>query len=241
MVVNEDQDRTNDYKVFHVDTNILDIYAFSSDKKPSKKVVNSRGFIPREEWIKHSKTERKAILAKRKQEKLSSINRQVKAHNVHNLINLDDLIDYNINKHNVTSGDAIAIDEPLNCNDDILLAIMAGWTPSSSSQGDICHVLTAKCNPTKPFIPRPAHGAVISPPTLTSYNHSLVGHRLTPLSALLQSPLGMPVAMSLTPSNNTGISTFQPVMSNVAMKPWILIQSSAICQRWTTAAQIFVG
>ena len=66
-------------------------------------------------------------------------------HNVGDVINLDDIVDYTVMKHNVVlSGDDD--DKVKSDDDDALLAYMAGRT---SSLGDILQVLAAKSAPDK--------------------------------------------------------------------------------------------
>jgi hypothetical protein len=99
----EPPDDTN-YEIFHVDTDISDILAFSSSTTCSFNNVQKVGsknkcFIPHKEWLKLTESQREEILAKRRQEQMKDNKgkRQVNTHDIQDLISLDDLLDYQIN------------------------------------------------------------------------------------------------------------------------------------------------
>jgi hypothetical protein len=153
----EPPDETN-YDIFHVDTDISDILAFSSSTTRSfnnvQKVGNTnKGFLPREEWLKLTESQREEILAKRRQERMKDhkVKRQVNTHEVQDLISLDDILDYQINQHTTTPDDECPSNgTPSEPSESTLLAYMAGRSPSTSP-GDIRRVLAAKQTPsTKP-------------------------------------------------------------------------------------------
>ena len=143
--VREHDDRNDAYEMYNVDTDVSDIMVNAGEQKSS--------YIPREEWNKLSDEDKERLIAKRRQERLNSANRnrksypprQANMHDVGDVINLDDIVDYTVMKHDVvSSGDGD--DKDKSDDDDALLAYMAGRT---SSLSDIRQVLPAKSTPGK--------------------------------------------------------------------------------------------
>ena len=134
------------YDMYNVDTDISDIMVNAGEQKSS--------FIPREEWNRLPDEEKERLIAKRRQERLNLASgnrksyppRQANVHEVGDVINLDDIVDYSVMKHDVVSageGDDDKVKPP---EDDALLAYMAGRT---LSVGDIRQVLAANSAPDK--------------------------------------------------------------------------------------------
>jgi hypothetical protein len=142
--VEELPDDNTNYDIFHVDTEISDILAFSSSTTRSFNNVQkvegaNKSFIPREEWLKLTESQREEILAKRRQERMKDNKgkRQVNMHDVTDLISLDDLLEYQINQHTMTPDDECPSNgTPSEPSDNTILAYMAGRSPSTSP-GDI--------------------------------------------------------------------------------------------------------
>jgi hypothetical protein len=137
-----------EYEVFMVDTDTNDIKAYNSNMNRMGPARNDSEmktkYLPREERIKLSQAQKDTLLEKRRKERSGGNNRsinpntrQVNAHHMEDLINLDDLIDYTIMSHKIDSTDVG--NDPKNSDD--LLAFMAG---TKSDAGDICKVLAAK-------------------------------------------------------------------------------------------------
>ena len=121
----EHADRNDAYEMYNVDTDVSDIMVNAGEQKSS--------FIPREEWNKLSDEEKERLIAKRRQERLNSASgnrksypsRQANVHDVGDVINLDDIVDYTVMKHDVVlSGDDD--DKVRSDDDDTLLAYMVG-------------------------------------------------------------------------------------------------------------------
>jgi hypothetical protein len=105
-------------------------------------------FLSRNEWEKLTQEQKDQLIAKRRQERMnqngyktksSQATRQANTHYVVDTVNIDDIIDYVVNKHErgTTDPDHILKESD---SDNTLLAHMAGRT---SSSGDICQVLAA--------------------------------------------------------------------------------------------------
>jgi hypothetical protein len=135
-----------EYEVFNVDTDIDHITAFATGtrrfgSKPASGHPKSK-FLPREEWNKMTQEEKDKFIAKRRQEWMSSHGitsktlqslRQANVHEVEDVINIDDIVDYFDMQHDVTSQDDVADvkgDEAL--SNDALLAYMAGRNTGAS-------------------------------------------------------------------------------------------------------------
>jgi hypothetical protein len=137
---------------YGIDTDIMEIYANATDTRSR----GSTQFIPRDEWLKLSQERRDEILAKRKNERGTATPskprfpppRKVNVHDLHDHVNLDDIIEYTVNTHLVdSSGD----EEGHNPSADTLLAYMSGRSvPDGSTPGDIRQVLAAKQGGNKP-------------------------------------------------------------------------------------------
>jgi hypothetical protein len=94
-------------EVFHVDTDISDIVAHATDIQRK----GNSSFLPREEWLKLSPEKREELIAKRRKERAlqngynqqkNSTARRVNLHDVqdvHDVVNLDDIIEYTANTH----------------------------------------------------------------------------------------------------------------------------------------------
>jgi hypothetical protein len=166
MISEDDQDpyydTTHDegYAVYNIDTDISDIMVnatstsrFGSNTSYGKETST---FLPREEWNKLTQEQKDRLIAKRRQERMTSNNgnhkpfpsqRQANVHGITDLVDLDDIIDYAVMNHDVgISGDDGDNKESVESNDE-LLAFMAGR--ETGSAGDIRHVLAAKRAPDK--------------------------------------------------------------------------------------------
>ena len=137
-------------EVFHVDTDVNEIMAYSSNLRSVNQTSSS--FIPREEWLKLSQEKRDELIAKRRNERglqkppqkgKVTPARRVNVHEQNDVVNIDDIIEYTANAH-VSSCLDQDIDEATSNAPDTLLAHMAGRTPSGESAGDIRKVLAAK-------------------------------------------------------------------------------------------------
>ena len=64
--VREHDDRNDAYEMYNVDTDVSDIMVNAGEQKSS--------YLPREEWNKLSDEEKERLIAKRRQERLSSTN-----------------------------------------------------------------------------------------------------------------------------------------------------------------------
>jgi hypothetical protein len=140
-----DDGNDNAYAMYNVDTDVSEIMVNAGMQKSS--------FLPRDEWNKLSDEEKERLIAKRRQERLNSASgtrksyppRQANVHDIGDVINLDDIVDYTVMKHDVVSSGE-EDDKVKSDDDDALLAYMAGRT---SSLGDIRQVLAAKSTPDK--------------------------------------------------------------------------------------------
>jgi hypothetical protein len=147
--------------VFNVDTDIDHTTAFATGtrrfgNKPASGHPKSK-FLPRDEWNKMTQTEKDKFIAKRRQERISSSGStskplqslgQANVHEVEDVISFDDIVDYFVMQHDVTSQDDVTNvkgDEALSNN--ALLAYMAGRN-TGASPGDIRHVLASNQTPT---------------------------------------------------------------------------------------------
>ena len=161
------------YEAFRVDTDVSEVLAFKSNTSPftnGYKNGTPSGFIPREEWMKLTESQREDILAKRRKDKLKdgsfhgNKNRQVNTHATNELVNLDDIIDYSVNNHS-TAVDNSSAETTTDSKDDTLLAFMAGRSSNGSSPGDIRRVFASKQTPNKPK-PRTANETQVAPDTV---------------------------------------------------------------------------
>jgi hypothetical protein len=156
-----DDIKDGEYNVFQVDTDISDIMAFNTSMKRFDNKKNtgkpSYNFLPRDEWNKMTQEEKDRLIAKRRQERMGNngsnskpfqANRQVNTHEVGDVVNLDDIIDYAVMIHDVGTTEINEDIKDEAMSDDALLAYMAGQGTDVPS-GDIRHVLAAKRAPNK--------------------------------------------------------------------------------------------
>jgi hypothetical protein len=110
-------------------------------------------FVPWDQWIKLSQDQKDRLIAERQKERMSNkddkgkvYQRQANAHDVDDVVDLDDIIDYNIMNHDVSIVGDGSDDNNTdgNSKDDSLLAYMAG---RSTSAGELRQVLAAKTKP----------------------------------------------------------------------------------------------
>ena len=150
-----------EHEVFQVDTDINDIMVHATNtsrfgklKATASGKPKQSNFLPREEWNKLTQDQKDVLIAKRRQERMGhvplSANRQVNIHEVEDLVNLDDIIEYTSMTHDVTTPD-VKEDSREAPSDNALLTFMAG-RGSPSSPGDIRTVLATNRTPnmTKP-------------------------------------------------------------------------------------------
>ena len=123
------------YDVFQVDTEVADIMAFTTDTKRfgkqqqgGPKASSSR--VPREEWNKMTQEQRNKVIAKIRQEqqanndgkpKTSYPQRQANVHDVNDVVDDNDIIDYAVMSHDVHYAEEG--DDPkdsADCNDQLL-------------------------------------------------------------------------------------------------------------------------
>ena len=94
-------------EVFHVDTDLVDIMAYSTttsntSNRPASSSNGTSPFRPREEWLKISPEKKVEILAKRREERgyqngnstNFSTTRSVNIHDIQDTVNVDDIIEY---------------------------------------------------------------------------------------------------------------------------------------------------
>jgi hypothetical protein len=148
-----DDNPDGEYEVFKVDTDISDIMVHASNTNrfgSQQGTGNKSTFLPREEWNKLTQEKKDELIAKRRQERMKNSNgnykpfqpsRQVNLHEIEDMVNLDDIVDYTVNNHTIASSDE-QDPKDVTTNDDVLLAFMAG-RGSDTSPGDIRHVLAA--------------------------------------------------------------------------------------------------
>jgi uncharacterized membrane-anchored protein len=158
------------YAVYNIDTDISDIMMVNSTNTSSDG-QNTSSYLPRDEWDKLTQEQRDRLIAKRRQERMNQRNgnrkpfqakRQANVHDVSDVVNLDDFIDYEVMNHDV--GKIETDDIKGNVDDgDTLLAYMAGRT---SSAGDIRQVLAANSTPEKKYKSRKANESVSAPSTV---------------------------------------------------------------------------
>jgi hypothetical protein len=111
-------------------------------------------FLPQDEWNKTTQEQKDRLIAKRRQERMGNNEgarkplqspRQVNAHDVNDLVCIDDIIDYSIMNHEVSN---VKVEDDNkdsgNNGDNVLTAFMVG---QGSSLGDIRQVLATKCTP----------------------------------------------------------------------------------------------
>jgi Reverse transcriptase (RNA-dependent DNA polymerase) len=168
-------DANSNNDVFHVDTDVTDILAHSSNVR-SQSSLTSRGssmssFIPKTEWMNMSPEQREEILAKRRKERglqnNTQLSRHVNAHDTQEVVNLDDIIEYMINTH-VLSTETDVAEAATTATSDTLLAHMAGRSSTGTSPGDIRKVLASKQGPTnKNKTIKSNETALTAPETLT--------------------------------------------------------------------------
>ncbi|MFA9289401.1 MAG: reverse transcriptase domain-containing protein, partial [Weeksellaceae bacterium] len=161
------------YAVYNIDTDISDIMMVNSTNTSSDGQSTSSALsrVPRDEWDKLTQEQRDRLIAKRRQERMNQRNgnrkpfqakRQANVHDVSDVVNLDDFIDYEVMNHDV--GKIETDDIKGNVDDgDTLLAYMAGRT---SSAGDIRQVLAANSTPEKKYKSRKANESVSAPSTV---------------------------------------------------------------------------
>jgi hypothetical protein len=92
-------------------------------------------FLPCEEWNKLTQDQKDVLIAKRLQERMGhvplSASRQVNIHNVEDLVNLDNIIEYTSMNHDITTPD-VKEDSREEPSDNAVLTFMAGrGSPSS--------------------------------------------------------------------------------------------------------------
>jgi hypothetical protein len=141
------------YAVYNIDTDISDMVMVNSTNT-SGDGQNTSSFLPRDEWEKLTQEQKDQLIAKRRQERMNQRNgnrkpfqvkRQANVHDVSDVVNLDNFIDYAVMNHDVSTIEQV--DDKVTSDDgDELLAYMAGRT---SSAGDIRQVLAAKSLPNK--------------------------------------------------------------------------------------------
>ena len=167
-------------EVFHVDTDLSDIMAYSTDNRytPNRPSTTSNGtspFLPRDEWMKLSPEKKEEILAKRRKERghqngNSSNNPVARRINVHDtiqsIVNLDDIIEYTANTHIVSHNNADCDKEESNTSD-TLLCHMAGRSSNGISPGDIRQVLASKQGPSGKRKTVKVNEATTTPETFT--------------------------------------------------------------------------
>ena len=159
------------YAVYNIDTDISDIMMVNSTNTSSDG-TNTSSFLPRDEWDKLTQEQRDRLIAKRRQERMNQRNgnrkpfqakRQANVHDVSDVVNLDDLIDYAVMNHDVGTSETVDDKFDGDDGDDKLLAYMAGRT---SSAGDIRQVLAANSTPDKKSKGRKANESVSGPSTV---------------------------------------------------------------------------
>jgi hypothetical protein len=169
-----------EYEVFNVDTDIDHITAFATGtrlfgNKPASGHPKSK-FLPCDEWNKMTQEEKDKSITKRRQERMSSNDStskplqslgQANVHEVEDVINIDDIVDYFVMQCDVTSQDDVADvkgDEAL--SNDALLTYKAGRN-TGTSPGDICHVLASNRNSTSSKVTsRKANASSSAPSTV---------------------------------------------------------------------------
>jgi hypothetical protein len=71
--------------------------------------LKQSNFLPRVEWSKLTQDQKDVLIVKRRQERMghvpSAANRQVNLHDVEDLFNLDDIIEYMSMNHDITTPD----------------------------------------------------------------------------------------------------------------------------------------
>jgi hypothetical protein len=130
-------------------------------------------FLPTDEWNKLTQEQRDLLIAKRRQERMQGNGgnrtfqapRQANVHDVGDVVDLDNIIDYAVMNHDVARLDDVEDIKDTPSNDDELLAYMAGRTQDTSSSGDIRNVLAAKRAPDKGK-PRKANESKSAPSTV---------------------------------------------------------------------------
>jgi len=143
-----------DYKVFNVDTDISDVLINYSNTNRFGNQVTKGGdkrksnFLPRDEWNKLTQEQKDQLIAKRRQEQTPSQSfRQANVHEVGDMVNIDDIIEYITMNHTLSEQeDKGSNDEPSIGN--ALLAHMAGQS-MDSNPGDVRQVLASNRKPIK--------------------------------------------------------------------------------------------
>ena len=157
---NDTYDDVTDHRleVFHVDTDISDIMVNNTNTKYHGAPPTAK-FLPREEWDKLSQEQKDKIVAQRHQERLKQQDgkvyqpaRQGNIHEVNDVVNIDDIIDYTVMKHDVNVANTETSSPDVSTEND-LLAFMAG---RESSAGGLLQVLASKRSQEKSK-PRKAH------------------------------------------------------------------------------------
>ena len=162
------------YEVYHVDTDISEIMVNTvtlENEDGSTYGHNKSKFIPKEDWDKLSPEDKERLISKRRLERMGRNNsnrkpyappRRANVHDVEEMVDLDNLVDYTAMIHEIGKSD----DEPEPVDDeedDALLAYMAG---RKSASGDIRHVLAAKSKPVKKKSSVIANETVSTPTTV---------------------------------------------------------------------------
>ena len=165
-----EDDKGGEYEVFNVDTDISDVLVnYTSTNRfgnqSSKGGTNYKSnFLPREEWDKLTQEQKDQLIAKRRQEKMPSKSfRQANVHEVEDMVNLDDIIEYISMNHTISEQDGVSGEDPPGSN--TLLAHMAGQS-TETSPGDIRQVLASNRKPIK-NTPRKVNEGNSAPSTIT--------------------------------------------------------------------------
>ena len=139
------------YEAYRVDTDVADIVASATDTNRSgncQDYGNKKTFLPWDQWIKLSQEQKDKLIAERQKERMNNTNskprvpyppRQTNMHEVADVVDIDDIIDYTILNHEVTSNNDD--DKGTLTDNNSLLAYMSGRT---SSAGDIHKVMATK-------------------------------------------------------------------------------------------------
>ena len=105
------------YEAYRVDTNVVDIMANATDTNRSgsrQYYGNKKTFVPWDQWIKLSREQKDKLIAERQKERMNNTNskprvpytpRQTNMHEVADVVDIDDIIDYTILNHEVMAED----------------------------------------------------------------------------------------------------------------------------------------
>jgi hypothetical protein len=145
-----DTNNDPDYKAYQIDMDISNMFvrAINTNQSGNNKhnVEPWTNFLPIDEWEKMTQDQNDKLICNAGYKESSQTKLQAKLNDVGDLLNIDDIIDYTINTHEVETLEIDDENKESDTSKDVLLPHMAGH---GSSYGDIQNVLAANHKPEK--------------------------------------------------------------------------------------------